>query len=869
MGKRSDENDYRQSSNLMLLVSFTIFTVLLVSESIILGWEAWGLVLIIAAVIAGWILHIRNVGSLRTRIWIYAVLMMCTFFFYGVHNSSTFDLAIVMGAVMALFTQTREKGLIRFCMATYYATMLYEVVMMIITGDEFNILIITRLLLHLGLIAMIGWFLMTIIDKWDQVESKSEDEIRELTESTERLNDFLANVSHEIRTPVNAVIGLSGVCIDKEEKEEIRTDLMAIRTAGRKVGEQISDILDYSEIDRKKAVKNCEDFMLSSVMHDIVAELRETKKDDLELVIDVDPAIPAVMNTDVSKLKKILKALISNGLKYTKDGGVYVKMTSEKHKYGVNLNIEVTDTGIGMSDEELENIFDKYYQADSGRARQGSGLGLGLVIVSGFVAILGGFLTIKSRPGEGTTVRVSLPMKVIDGSSCMSVSDPGKLSLAAFLHFDKFSNPQVREFYNHSVFNIVKGLGVHMHRVDNPDSLRKLDDSVTLSHLFVGQEEYMADQDYIESLTDKMIVVVVAKKDFTLPSDSGARIMEKPFYCFPVVSVLNANLNGKKSGEGHMIISNVHCLVVDDEPMNLIVAKSIFKRYGMEVSTVNSGPEAIDACREETFDLIFMDHMMGGMDGVEAMKRIRADVKGLNHNAPVIALTANAMSSARQMFMNEGFDGFISKPIETEEMERVLRRILPQSCISYTQLLPDSAAPEKGAATAAEDKPTTLRGKLRQGNIELETGLKYCAGDVEFYKTLLEQVATESFDKIPSLKNFYDKKDWKNYEIVIHAVKSTSKTIGAMTLSGDALELEMAAKNNDEDYINANHQRVMTEFEDVRDTIISALDLKIGPSSGEGGSVDDGVLEFSPSEPSDSKDDEIFEFLPEDGKEGI
>ena len=132
--------------------------------------------------------------------------------------------------------------------------------------------------------------------------------------------------------------------------------------------------------------------MLSSVLHDLVTELRHEKTKEVELIIDVDPAIPAVMNSDVAKLKKILRALISNGLKYTKKGGVYVRIVAETQKYGVNLCIEVTDTGIGMSDYELEKVYDSFYQADSSRTRQGGGLGLGLAIASGFVALLGGLL---------------------------------------------------------------------------------------------------------------------------------------------------------------------------------------------------------------------------------------------------------------------------------------------------------------------------------------------------------------------------------------------------------------------------------------------------------------------------------------------
>ena len=299
-----NDKDLFQSSHLTILISYTIFATILVGESLLLGWEKWALVLIVAGICAAWILHIRHNTPSNVRLWLYAVLMMGCFFFYGIHETSTFDLALVMAAIIMLHTMTGRKAFITLCQFTYYATMAYELIMMFINGVEFDALIITRSLLHLAMVFFIGRFAKTIIDKWMQVLSKSKDEVEQLTEATEHLNDFLANVSHELRTPVNAIIGLTTLCIDKSRHREVEGDLIAVRDAGRKVAEQIGDILDYSEIDRKKAVCNNEDYMLSSVLHDLVVDLKQYKGKNVELIIDVDPSIPEVLHSDVSKLRK-------------------------------------------------------------------------------------------------------------------------------------------------------------------------------------------------------------------------------------------------------------------------------------------------------------------------------------------------------------------------------------------------------------------------------------------------------------------------------------------------------------------------------------------------------------------------------------
>ena len=846
MTRETESNGLFQTSHLTLLISYTLFSAALIIESFLMGWEKWMLLLVVAGVVISWILHLRHDTPAGVRIWIYAILMMGTYFFYGTHPTSTFDLAVVMSALIMLFTMTGIKALISLCQFTFYGTMIYAIAAMVIAHEPFDALIISRSILHFFMVFFIGRFAKIIIDKWQEVLNRSKDEVIQLKEATEKLNDFLANVSHELRTPVNAIIGLSTICIEKSRNRAVESDMTAVRNAGRRVAEQINDILDYSEIDRHKAVRNNEDYMLSSVLHDLVTEIKQYKSKDVELIIDVDPAIPAVMNTDVSKLKKILKALISNGLKYTQKGGVYVRILAEEHEYGVNLCIEVTDTGIGMTEYELEKVYESFYQADSSRTRKGGGLGLGLAIVSGFVSLLGGFMTIDSKSDVGTTVHVSIPQKVVDPVSCMSVANPDKLCLGAFLHFEKYENPAVRDYYNSMVLNIVKGLGVQMHRVNNASNLKLLRDSIHLTHVFVGEDEYLDNVELLEQLARDMVVSVVANSDMVLPKNSRVRLLEKPFYCFPVVSVLNSSVGDRDPNVKKMRCNGVRALVVDDESMNLVVAKSIFSRYGMEVTTVTSGQESIDICREKVFDIIFMDHMMSGMDGVEAMKRIRTDVSGLNASIPIVALTANAMSSAKQMFLAEGFDGFVSKPVETEELERVLKTVLPKKSISYddgTEAEEDNAPYEEEPATVKTAEPETdPMDKLYAAGVNTAAGLKYCVDDEEFYKSLLIQFASESAEKIESMKAYYGKKDWHNYEILVHALKSTSKMIGAVDLSEKAKALEMAAKASDEEFITANHEQALMDYGRICGEI-KALFMDI-PAKED----DDEVLEFEPED---------------------
>ena len=879
MDHQNLEGDVFRASPLMILITYTVLGIALIAETILMSWELWAIPIIAASIAICWGLHITQFMSHKIRLYISTILMMVCYFFYGIHITSTYDMPLLMMLIIMIFTTTGEVWLVTACQLTYYFTLAYDIIVMIKTGTEWDSLLVSRTILHIVLMFMTGWIARLIIKKWDTVFHKSDVKIKELNESTARMNAFMANLSHELRTPINAIIGITNVMVEKEDSPELRTDMHEVIIAGRRMAEQVGDILDYSEIEMNQLVVNKGSYMIASILNDLVVELRPIIPDNLELVIDVDAEVPAVLNGDAGKLHKILYHLISNGLKYTKEGGVSVRITSVKQQYGINLCIDVSDTGIGMSKDELDRLYSRFYQAESGRIVRSGGLGISMVIVSGFVRSLGGFITIDSVPEKGTVVRISIPQEVEDDGRCMSINNHEVINLAGFLNIGKFRDPNVREYYNSMILNLVRGLRTSMHRVDNIADLKKLLQKVRITHLFVADEEYEKNCGYIESLTSDIKVVVVAKESFKLPKGAKAHVLLKPFYCIPIASILNSDHTGKDEAK-RMYCKDVKALVVDDEPMNLNVAKGIFKRYGMVVSTADSGAEAVKMCKEQSFDIVFMDHMMPGMDGVETMKRIRYDAGKKHKDFPIVALTANALSTAREMFIAEGFDGFISKPIELAELERVLKHVLSKSLITYIDENPHNGSktgstnPATNKVAGSADLKEGELGNIEYGadnsnsyasnskydkdaawivdrdalsdtdNVEIEgleegvslapladygidinLGIKYCqSGDI--YLSLLEQYANEYDEKLAKIEDFYKKKDIDNYIIMVHALKSTSLMIGDKSLSEEAKSLEMAGKNKDLEFIEKNHRAIMDHYTRTSEGIIKVLKLR-------------------------------------------
>ncbi|MCR5432618.1 MAG: response regulator [Lachnospiraceae bacterium] len=862
-----------RASHMLILVSITIASAALALMGAILGWEKWPMIPIFASIIFCWFIHIQQVFTDMQRITIYSVVVMGMIFYYGIHPTSTFDLSVTACFGILLCATTGVKKLISFCVVTFCVTFAYNVIT-VLSADpgQLDALMVSRIIYHPIIVLVIGWLGRTLIDLWARVLKHSKLEIDHLTEATGRFNEFLTKVSHEIRTPINAVLGLSGIAIERSEDKEQLANLEKIRSAGKRVAEQISDILDYSEIDRQNFAINSEDYMLASVLHDLVMEIRAYHKKEVELIIDVDPTIPAMLRTDISKLKTIIWHLTTNALKFTNEGGVYLRITSTPQEYGINLIFEFSDTGCGMTEDTISKLFDGYYQAHNTYTRSTGGLGLGMAIVNGYVAALGGFLNINSTPGEGTTIRVTIPQQVVDPTGCISVRNPAGLVVGGFLNFEKYYSPMVRDYYNHMVLDIVKGLNVHLHRVDTVENLRRLNSSIRMTHLFVGEKEYKENREYLEELAANLYVTVVASDTGVLPAGSKVHLMEKPFYCFPVAEVLNRNILDDFS-DRYMYCHGVRALVVDDEPLNLTVARDILERYDITVSTAGNGPEAIDMCSQDTYDIIFMDHMMPGMDGIETMRRIRSDVLGVWKSVPMVALTANAVSTAREAFRAAGFDGFVAKPIDIMELERVLKLVLPKSVVTFEErphsrrksnrpgVLPkDSSSagqnettPDNSVSTneqTAGSDPFDVYAPLRNLGVDIAQGLLYCQNDDEFYRSLLVQFAGEAGDKRVNLEKFFADKNLAEYSILVHALKSTAKMIGAPELSEKARALEEASKAGDLSKVEAGHSDAMNDYKVLTDTILKIF----GESEESNGSGDDST---------ESSDDDALEFTPE------
>ncbi|MCR4896584.1 MAG: response regulator [Lachnospiraceae bacterium] len=664
----------RNDQFIITLVSLSCFA--LTIESIALKWEMWVIPLIFIGTVLVWVLHITERGTANFRENCYLIYALLAIYFHGIHLTSMYDVVVVYCMVIIAFSFLDKIYMMNLFLGECFFLMMVHIIIAVRKGLVTpDFLFVSTEMLHFAVAVAVYYGCVRSIQGRLANAEKEKQKEQEIATIEQDVEDFFSNISHELRTPMNVISGMADLLIRKGVREEA----LAIKEAGVRLTGQIDDILDYTEARRGNALLEEENYMVASLLHDMVTSFHAMKdKKELELVVDLSPDIPAVLNGDIKKLHKILRQLLANAIAFTKQGGILLKIYAERTNYGVNLHIDISDTGVGMNRKELSSLTKGLYQADKRRDRSTGGIGLGLSIVYGFAHRMGGFVKVLSNPGDGTCVRVTIPQKVVNPAPSLSLNADVKGDVLVYVNSSKFAVPKIRDFYRQMNMNLALGTQVSLYQVENEDEMKRRALDPGVKWFFTGQEEYEANPSFYEELCRKNIMVtVVASGGFTAPAGSGILVIPKPLYSYSVIKVLNEgrdvtdlDFDTRKEKPD---LTGIRALIVDDEPMNLVVAQGLFADYGMIVDTAESGAAALSKCAMKEYDIVFMDHMMPEMDGVEAMKRLRRQSEDIGgKRIPIVALTANVVSGARELFMKEGFDGFLGKPVNLHEFEKVM-----------------------------------------------------------------------------------------------------------------------------------------------------------------------------------------------------
>jgi len=497
------------------------------------------------------------------------------------------------------------------------------------------------------------------------------------SEESKSKSSFLASMSHEIRTPMNAIVGMAELLLRGELSDEARSRAYDIKQAGNNLVSIINDILDFSKIEAGKLEIVPVKYMLSSLINDSVNIIRmRIGEKPLRFFTNIDGNIPNNLIGDEVRLRQILINLLSNAVKYSEKGYIGLTVTTQnRDDKQVWLKIAVADTGKGIKTKDQAKLFDEFVQVDTKRNRSIEGTGLGLAITRRLCTAMGGDITMESEYGKGSTFTAIIPQTVESEEPFAAVEEPEKKKILVY---------EGRAIYAEAVCWSLKNMKIPYTMVTNFEDFSEALYWEEWSYIFSGYGLYerikpLLDTAFKEGKKPPLALMVEWGTETYLP---GARFLSIPVQSLSIANILNGKTDSKGYNDSTGIIRHTfptaRLLVVDDIATNLKVAEGLLAPYRTKVDTCLSGLQAIEIVKHREYDIVFMDHMMPEMDGIEAMAVIRSLEGERFRSMPVIALTANAVVGMREMFIEKGFNDFISKPIDVSKLDEMLNRWIPK-----------------------------------------------------------------------------------------------------------------------------------------------------------------------------------------------
>lgn len=568
-------------------------------------------------------------------------------------------------------------------------------------------------LLPFGLILLLVLAMLNTIQELIQMERQRQ---RALAASDAK-GRFLANMSHEIRTPINAVLGMDTMILRETKEPQIKEYALDIQNAGQSLLSLINDILDLSKIESGKLELIEEEYDFSSLIHDIMNMISmKAENKGLSVHLSIEDQLPSRLWGDDVRLRQVLINLMNNAVKYTEQGSVTLSVQghSDPGTNTVSLTFHVTDTGIGIKQEDISKLFAEFERIEEQRNRNIEGTGLGMSITTQLLTLMGSSLQVESVYSKGSDFYFTLEQKIINAEPIGNLEE----------------------------------------RIRNQ------------------AKEY--------------------------------------------------------SYQTMLTAPDAHVLVVDDNAMNRRVFKNLLKETLVQIDEAGGGMECLALTRQNCYDLIFLDHMMPDMDGIETLHRLMEDADSLCGSTPVIALTANAITGAKEMYLSEGFHSFLSKPINPEKLEQLLLDLLPEDKKVACEISGDGAdMPTPDSKTTPEHEFPEIDGldwdyaslHLKDPELLFETIRDfYLAMDTDHDMLLqfLEQIQTADAEAL------------RQFKVRVHSMKSSAALIGATSLSGIAKMLEYAARDGRTDIIFSISPFFLEEWQHMKERLRPLVDEPTG-----------------------------------------
>jgi PAS domain S-box-containing protein len=623
-------------------------------------------------------------------------------------------------------------------------------------------------------------------------------------------SEFLANMSHEIRTPMNGILGMTELLLDAGLTSYQRESLEVVKTAATSLMTVINDILDFSKIEAGKLEIAPAPLLVRDTVGSAIKTLAlRAHKKGLELAYEVSPDVPERLVGDPDRLRQILVNLVGNAIKFTERGEVVVRVSlAGLTEGGVELEFAICDTGVGISAEKLRLIFEPFTQADGSVTRKYGGTGLGLTISSRLVRLMGGELRVESELGRGSCFRFNV--RLARGSEPDAPAAPADLcGLPVLVVDDNTTNRRILE-------GVLRGWSARPTCVaDGGQALEELRHAagagrpyalVLLDATMPGVDGFaLAERGLRELSLSGRTILMLSSTDLKGDAERCQRLgladyLNKPIRPAELHAVIvrtrgDEGANGRSPSlarenlsaqppRGDGTTRKLRVLLAEDNVVNQRVMVGILSRQGHTVVLAGNGKEALAALDREPFDLVLMDVQMPEMDGLEATGVFRRREQGTGHRLPILALTAHAMKGDRERCLASGMDGYLTKPIQNQELLRAIADLFPP--LPQPEAVQPAAKEDQGPEVPAEDGAAEI--------LDRSALLDRLGGDAELLAQIVGLSQADCSRLRRELREALDRGDAVGLARTAHSLKGVLANLSASSASAAARRLEEIAR---------------------------------------------------------------------------
>lgn len=639
---------------------------------------------------------------------------------------------------------------------------------------------------------------------------------------------FVSNITHEIRTPMNAIVGMTEILLREELPPQDRGYLVNIKNSGNALLNIVNDILDFSKMESGKMELVEDEYEPMSMFSDLsMIFLTRIGDKDMEILFDIDENLPQKLYGDGLRIRQVIINIVNNAIKFTERGFVKLQVRIGKESGdNIELLVSVQDTGQGIREEDLDKLFGSFQQVDSKKNRGKEGTGLGLSISKQLVEMMGGSIGVRSTYGEGSEFYFNIMQKRRTDQRATQIHDE---ELQRSL---KISGYFSRVCLWHGLQELAERFGVTCIPYEEWKETRQQLDCFFMD--MQGHDKLTEEiGNYGEQMGEKCVLRNPLLEEC---NEEGVTAINKPLYSLNFCQTINheAAYTGPVTEEYmNFTAPDAAVLIVDDNEINLEVAAGLLEPLHMQIDTADSGKRALQMAAEKKYHIIFMDHMMPVMDGIETTERLRQMEDEYYHTVPIVALTANALMDAREKFAKAGMDDFVAKPIEMKEICRCIKKWLPEELILINaQGDGGSAAVSEAGGSGGQSSGTGQQTGQGTGSPQTEQnaplpelpginaadGVKYSGSEKLWYKLL-----GDFYKLIDAKANKIEKclADGliRDYTIEVHALKNTARMVGAAHLSEWFHRMEDCGNAGDVETIIAETPGLLAELRSYKDVL--------------------------------------------------